>query len=599
MVISNYGTRTIIAHHLPHFRGLNFSLASEEEFGQDGLAVVFDSIRREQPAVARTGNTMIVSYPYDIGSIRAPWTVITAVPLSTIRAPIYALIRFSIIFITMAGMVAAGVIFFTSNSLTRRARSLQYELEKAMTMWDNLKYGFFLMDQNFVIQGSYSRALEEILAVSGLQGKQFVGVLSDSLKASEQQGLTDYFTMVFQRSFDEKMLEDINPINEFVYVQSGTGKEKYLRSSFTLVERGKGVAYILGTLEDVTMEKELERQLSEAENRRENEMRSLFQVIQIDPRVFSDFIEETEHEFDRVNEALKNREVSARDTMVDIYQSIHAIKSNALILNLEDFSGSLNNLEAQIKQLRDRPEGPSAGGSGDISFDDVLHIIVELEKIMKEKDKLKSAISRIRAFQVDAGNTRSQDRYILVETLTRTCDKTALATNKKARFITGDIDETVLAYGPRLVIKEVLAQLVRNGVYHGIETPDEREARGKAAAGLIKLSIKHIDNMIHIKLADDGEGLDFAKIREKAKTMHMLRSGEETDDEKLLHVIFKPGFTTVEEADVHAGRGIGLSLVRDRIRDLHGSIKVQSMPGKGTIFNIYIPMDVPAANKVS
>jgi two-component system chemotaxis sensor kinase CheA len=171
--------------------------------------------------------------------------------------------------------------------------------------------------------------------------------------------------------------------------------------------------------------------------------------------------------------------------------------------------------------------------------------------------------------------------------------------NKKARFVTGDIDEAVLAYGPRLVIKEVLAQLVRNAVYHGIETPEERESRGKAAGGLVKLSIKYIDNMIHIQLADDGEGLDFVKIREKAKTMHMFSSGEETDDRKLLHVIFKPGFTTVEKADVHAGRGIGLSLVRDRIRDLHGSIKVQSMPGRGTIFNICIPMEMPAANKVS
>jgi two-component system chemotaxis sensor kinase CheA len=468
-----------------------------------------------------------------------------------------------------------------------------------MTMWDNLKYGFFLMDRNFVIQGSYSRALEEILSVPDLQGRQFVKILAASLKTREQEGLADYFTMIFQQSFDNKMLEDINPINEFVYVASETGKEKYLRSSFTLVERGKGVAYLLGTLEDVTTEKELEKQLSKAESKRENEMRSLFQVIQIDPRVFSDFIEETEHEFDRINGALKNREMSARDTMVDIYQSVHAIKSNALILNLEDFAGSLNNLEAQIKQLRDRP-GQSAGGtSEDVSFDDVLHIIVELEKIMKEKDELKSAITRIRAFQIDAGNTRNQDRYILVETLTRTCDKAALAADKKARFIAGDIDETALAYGPRLVIKEVLVQLVRNAVYHGIETPDERQSRGKQAEGLIRLSIKYVNNTIQIKFSDDGEGLDFAKIRKKAGAMDMLDDGAAADNEKLLHVIFRPGFTTVDEADIHAGRGIGLSLVRDRIRNLHGSIKVRSVPGRGTIFNIFIPMEVPAANKVS
>jgi two-component system chemotaxis sensor kinase CheA len=106
---------------------------------------------------------------------------------------------------------------------------------------------------------------------------------------------------------------------------------------------------------------------------------------------------------------------------------------------------------------------------------------------------------------------------------------------------------------------------------------------------------------VHVKLSDDGRGLDFDKIRVKAEELKMFASKEEAADKNnLLQAIFSPGFSTVKEADVHAGRGIGLNLVRERIRDLHGSIKLQSEPGKGTVFNVFIPLEIAAmANKAS
>jgi two-component system chemotaxis sensor kinase CheA len=333
----------------------------------------------------------------------------------------------------------------------------------------------------------------------------------------------------------------------------------------------------------------LRRQLEEEEGRREEGMRALFQVVQVEPRVFADFLEDTEYEFERINAILKNKEFSARDAMVNIYQSVHAIKSNGLILGLENFSGKLHNLETMIKRLRDADE--------EVSFDDVLHITVELEKIMKEKDKFRETVEKIQTFKAGLGDSRRQDRYVLVETLTKACEKAAAALNKKAQFIVEDIDGLVLEYGPRRVIKEVLTQLVRNAVYHGIESPEARQEQGKAGEGTIRLSMKYSDNTIHIKLADDGKGLDFEKIRKKAESLNL--AGVD-DKNNLLQVIFAPGFSTVEEADVHAGRGIGLNIVKDRIRDLRGSIKLHSEQGKGTVFSIFIPLKTPAViNKAS
>jgi two-component system chemotaxis sensor kinase CheA len=398
--------------------------------------------------------------------------------------------------------------------------------------------------------------------------------------------------MIINRSFDAKMLEDINPIQEFSYVNELTGTQKTLRSSFTTVDRGWGQFFILGTLEDITAQKELARQLADEENKREEEMRALFQVIQVEPRVFNDFIEDTEYEFDRINDILKDKKLSAQDAMVDIYQSVHAIKSNALILGLENFSGKLHELEAKIKELRDGDE---------VSFEDVLHITVELEKVMKEKDKFRETIDKIHSFRVGMGDSRRQDRYVLVETLTKACEKASAALNKKVNMVVEDIDGIVLEKGPRRIIKEILTQLVRNSVYHGIENAEEREASGKDRIGNIRLSIKCSDNKIHIKLSDDGKGLDFDKIRRKAEALRMFKDKDAANDKnQLLKIIFSPGFSTEETANLHAGRGIGLNLVRERIRDLHGSIKLQSEPGKGTTFNIFLPMEsMPAVNKAS
>jgi two-component system chemotaxis sensor kinase CheA len=462
--------------------------------------------------------------------------------------------------------------------------ALKSERDEIAVMKDNLKAGLFLMDRHYTIQPAYSKALEEILDMNELQGKKFTDLLSASLKVKERDTLEDYFEMVINRSFDAKMLEDINPIVEFSYINEMTGEEKILRTTFAAVDRGYGVFFILGSLENITTEKLLQKQLTEETNKRDDEMRALFQVIQVEPRVFNDFIEDTEYEFDRINRILKNKKLSARQAMVDIYQSVHAIKSNALILGLENFSDKLHELESKIKDLRDQE---------DIPFEAILHITVELEKLMKEKDKFRDTIDKIQSFRVKVGESRRQDRYVLVETLTKACEKAAAALNKKARFMVEDLDGIVLEHGPRRIIKEVLTQLVRNAVYHGLETPEERSALGKNPEGLIRLFIKYGNDRIHLRLADDGRGLDFEKIRKKAEKLRLFTPSEEgADKNQLLKVIFSPGFSTAEEADAHAGRGIGLNLVRERIRELRGTIKLQSEPGKGTVFNIYIPLEL-------
>lgn len=472
--------------------------------------------------------------------------------------------------------------------VARLTSALKAERDEVTAMKDNLKDGVFMMDADFIIQPRYSRALGGILSEESLAGRSFLELLSSSVQQKERETLHDYFQMVINRSYDAQMLEDINPLHQFLYVHPATGERKNLRCSFVSVDRDKGQVLILGTIHDSTVEVELQAQLSEEESKRQEEMHSLFEVIHVEPRVLNDFIEDAEHEFDRINAILKDQSLDSSKIMVQIYQCVHAIKSNAVILGLKRFAAKLHLLEDVIRDLREQEA---------VSFEEILHITVELDKLMKIKDGYRNLIDRIKAFNF--GSDRMQEEQVLVQTLERVVSKAAEDLGKKAHLTVSAIDPRALSQGPRRAMKEILTQLIRNAVYHGIETPELREQYGKESSGSIELSITMKNDTIGINLSDDGKGLDFDAIREKAQSMKLIYDPEQLKDKNVLtRVLFSPGFSTAGEADMHAGRGVGLSLVRDRLKELKGAVKLLTEPGKGTTFKIVLPAEAAASSGV-
>jgi two-component system, chemotaxis family, sensor kinase CheA len=435
------------------------------------------------------------------------------------------------------------------------------------------------MDRNSVIQDHYSRYLEEMLSEKDIYGKCFTDLIFASFNAKELSNIQDYFEMIFNQTYDQDMLDEINPLNEFQYVNAGNGSKKVFQCGFTAIEQERGEVFTLVAMYDITAKTELQQRLVKEENRRHEEMKSVFELIQIEPKVFDDFLEDTEYEFDRIDETIKNDALSAHTALVEIYQSIHAIKSNAVILGLNTFGDKAHKLETKIKKLREQKEAP---------FNDMLNLAVDIENLIKEKDGFKTIIGKINLFK-SSNSGQKQGQYVLVESLTKAVNKACEDTGKKIKFIVEEIDEKALEKGPRRVIKEALLQLVRNSAAHGIETPEERIAQGKNETGVIRLSVKFVSGHIHIKLGDDGRGIYYRKIAEKALRLNLIKPEEANNKNALLKIIFLPGFSTAKTEGIHAGRGIGLSLVQDRVRNEKGSIKVQSEQGKGTVFNIFFP----------
>ncbi|MFN3740136.1 MAG: chemotaxis protein CheA [Thermodesulfovibrionales bacterium] len=139
-------------------------------------------------------------------------------------------------------------------------------------------------------------------------------------------------------------------------------------------------------------------------------------------------------------------------------------------------------------------------------------------------------------------------------------------------------------------IMEPLMHLVRNAIDHGIESPEERKAKGKEETGLITFRAYQKGNHVVIEVADDGRGIDLEKIRRRAIERGILSSDKAVAREELIELIFTPGFSTKETVTEISGRGVGMDVVRDKIVSIGGFVEVETFEDKGSTFRLTIPI---------
>ena len=138
-------------------------------------------------------------------------------------------------------------------------------------------------------------------------------------------------------------------------------------------------------------------------------------------------------------------------------------------------------------------------------------------------------------------------------------------------------------------LADPLMHIIRNAIDHGIEDKDVRILRGKASTGRISVKATQKDSSVVIDIEDDGGGMDFTRIYEKALEMGLI-SAHEKDEKRLQLLLFQPGFSTKSTIDDVSGRGVGLDVVAKNMADLSGMIEVETVREKGTTFRITLPV---------
>jgi two-component system chemotaxis sensor kinase CheA len=150
---------------------------------------------------------------------------------------------------------------------------------------------------------------------------------------------------------------------------------------------------------------------------------------------------------------------------------------------------------------------------------------------------------------------------------------------------TTELDKTVIER-----LADPLIHLIRNAADHGLETPEERLAAGKPAAGQVTLSARQAGAEVVITVKDDGRGVNRDRVRAKADENGLIAPGAVLSDQDLLQLIFAPGFSTASAVTNLSGRGVGMDVVKRTIEGLRGAIELSSRPGEGSEVVLRIPL---------
>lgn len=202
----------------------------------------------------------------------------------------------------------------------------------------------------------------------------------------------------------------------------------------------------------------------------------------------------------------------------------------------------------------------------------------------------------VRELQVQMMRTRMSPMSTLSSRLSRTMRDVASRLGKRVRLVVeGDRVELDRMVWEKLA--DPFMHLVRNAVHHGIEESNTRKELSKPAIATITLTGRREGNHVILRFSDDGQGLDFDVIRERARQFGLGTKVDQMDELQLTDLIFHPGFSTKTISEI-SGRGVGMDVVMQNVKELQGSITVETERGVGTTFILRIPLNLGVARSL-
>ncbi|RBW49209.1 Hpt domain-containing protein [Marinobacter sp. F3R11] len=266
--------------------------------------------------------------------------------------------------------------------------------------------------------------------------------------------------------------------------------------------------------------------------------------------------------------------------------------------------------ETQILFSAEKEHGPDYGDAFDPLEMDRYSSIQQLSRALTESSSdladLRETLSdRVRdtetlLVQQSRINTELQEGLMktrmipfssMVPRLRRIVRQISNELGKKVEFdvrnAEGEMDRNILE---RMIAP--LEHMLRNAVDHGIESPAERLKNGKPETGEVTLSLVREGGDVVLRMMDDGAGIPSEVIRDKAIRQGLLQKEEDLSEREILQFILQPGFSTAQQVTQISGRGVGMDVVATEIKQLGGSLDIESQVGRGTMFTVRLPFTV-------
>jgi chemosensory pili system protein ChpA (sensor histidine kinase/response regulator) len=312
---------------------------------------------------------------------------------------------------------------------------------------------------------------------------------------------------------------------------------------------------------------------------------------------------------------------------VSIYRSRLEAQMGGFRFNLVEFEQTVNRLRDQLRKLEIETEAQilsrfqrEADASGNAEFDpleldrfstlqqlsralaesvsDLVSIQNLLDDIARQSETLLLQQSRVSSdLQEGLMRTRMVPFESLVPRLRRIMRQTSAELGKKAQLkvegTQGEMDRTVLER-----MTAPFEHMLRNSLAHGIEPPEIRRARGKPEEGTVSIKVSREATEVLIQVVDDGGGMNRDAIRQKAIERGLMNPEAQLSDRDIYQFVLESGFSTASEVSKIAGRGVGMDVVASEVKQLGGSLEIDSTPGLGTTFTIRLPFTLAVAQAV-
>jgi two-component system, chemotaxis family, sensor kinase CheA len=493
-----------------------------------------------------------------------------------------ALLNFGLIVFKFVGQL---------NASDRRAAQAQEETKQIL---DTVHEGLLLLHRDGSIGAQRSASIDELFGVTvPSRAHLLIDVLKPILRQGEQLATAqEYIELLFDKKVKASLLADLNPLIEVEITVADPrrgSRQRFLSFAFDQVERGDEVEALLVSVFDVSQKVLLERELVGAEGRAKSDVEHLLGIIDQDPVLISSFVDGAQRRIEAINRELQavRPEGAAYATAINLIAgNVHWIKGEAALLRIVTIETFAHQFEGSLAGLR---------GRRNLTGDDLIPVAVGIGDLLEHVERVSAVakrVSRLASAGVSAG-VRLEDP--LASTISALHDLAVRAANDTGKQVRLDVDVPPLRSAPEKLLRvcrEVLPQFIRNAVVHGIEHQEERSRHGKDLAGNISIRVElEGASGFRVRVRDDGRGLSPTVLRQRAieKGWHSAADAARLADQDIVLLMFEPGFTTTDAAHVHAGRGDGLSVVRDVLAGIGARLRVMSRVNSHTEFVVSIP----------
>ncbi len=440
--------------------------------------------------------------------------------------------------------------------VSERTAELSQLNQTLSALLNSLGQGFFIFDQDGQCHDVYSKACLELLEAAPAKKKVW-----DVLHLPENK--VSGFQKWMMTAFSEMLpFEDLAPLapQDYAHSEKRNIQLEYfpLRSEDTVIQSIVVMATDKTALIAAQKEAEAEK----------NKVQQILKIIQ-NKKQIPLFISETKSQLDQLLNIKKNWQPNDLESLKRI---LHTLKGNAALYNIQPLADKAHHLETKVAE--------------DIHFasqnwsDDVHSMNNDFQDFLNLKNEL------INDRENDNSNFRVEDFFLPFDSEMK---KISTQLGKKVKPLS-------ISTPPQLQLDETqyaslfssMIHFIRNSLDHGIESPELRIQKGKSPEGEIKIALHNKADLLEIHVSDDGAGLNFDKLRQKAQERGLPSA--QMNQEQLSMLIFEAAFSTQDQVSELSGRGVGLDAVKDNVTRLKGHITVETKKDFGTLFKITVPL---------